>query len=213
MTTREGKERKLARRREWAQRRREKATKDRVWAQEILQRIPPGQPILSGHHSEKQHRRDLLCADAAMARAAEHDRMAEEHDEIADGIEEELSYNIYTDDVDAVERLEKRIAELEAEAASGPRRRNIRASIRRLKKRIPEARVYARVREGESRCAARGQEDRNAGRTMMTPEELVAWAAGEELIRPDADPGGKLATRYCRAYTASYSPKEKHEER
>lgn len=203
-TTRERKRKKVQKRREWAQRRREQAAEERASAHEAIRHIPPGQPILVGHHSEGGHRRDLHRHDTAMKRAVEHDRMAQKHDAVADGIEEELAYNIFSDDPDAVERLEARIVELEAEAdmSSGPRRRNLRANIRRLRKRLPEARVYAQVREGESRCAARGQEDRAAGRTLMTPEELVAWAAGEKLIRPDAEPDGPLATRYYRAYMA-----------
>jgi biotin operon repressor len=35
----------------------------------ILDRIPPGQPILIGHHSERRHRRDLKRADAHRDRA------------------------------------------------------------------------------------------------------------------------------------------------
>ena len=35
----------------------------------ILQHIPPGQPILVGHHSERRHRRDLARVDNGMRKA------------------------------------------------------------------------------------------------------------------------------------------------
>jgi hypothetical protein len=247
MTRRERLERKLERRRQWAESRRRKSESEFNKAGAIGDKIPLGQPILVGHHSEKRHRRDIGRIDRAMGKSVEHDKMAKHHDEKADGLERQLDNTIFTDDPDAVERLEERIAELEeqadlqnrinreyrkrkgepgwalaagvspekAEAMESACRRmmenapyikkpcdntNLRANIRRLKKRLPEARVYAQVREGETRCAARGQEDRAAGRTLMIPEELVAWAACEKLIRPDADPDGPLATRYYRAY-------------
>lgn len=44
---------------------------------EILDRIPPGQPILVGHHSERGHRRDLARADGLMRRGLEASREAE----------------------------------------------------------------------------------------------------------------------------------------
>ncbi len=40
-------------------------------ASNILSFIPPGQPILVGHHSEKRHRRDLEKSDNAMRRSVE----------------------------------------------------------------------------------------------------------------------------------------------
>lgn len=45
-------------------------------AAHILGRIPPGQPILVGHHSEGRHRRDLDRADAHERAGREHDRRA-----------------------------------------------------------------------------------------------------------------------------------------
>jgi hypothetical protein len=40
-------------------------------SQDAVRHIPPGQPILVGHHSEKRHRRDLERCDNAMRRACE----------------------------------------------------------------------------------------------------------------------------------------------
>jgi hypothetical protein len=247
MTRRERLERKLDRRRQWAESRRRKSESEFNKAGAIGDKIPLGQPILVGHHSEKRHRRDIGRIDNAMRKSVEHDRMAEHHERKADGLERQLDNTIFSDDPDAVERLEERIAELEEQAdlqnrinreyrkrkgepgwalaagvspekaeamESACRRmmenapyikkpcdnRNLRANIRRLKKRLVEVRILAQVREGETRCAKHGQEDRAAGRTLMTPEELVAWATGEKLIQPDADPDGPLATRYYRAY-------------
>lgn len=45
-------------------------------ARESIQHIPPGQPILRGHHSERRHRRDLARYDARMRKGIEAQRAA-----------------------------------------------------------------------------------------------------------------------------------------
>jgi Domain of unknown function (DUF3560) len=51
---------------------------DQAWqqAQRIAGMIPPGQPILVGHHSERRHRRDLAKIDRAMRRSIDADDTA-----------------------------------------------------------------------------------------------------------------------------------------
>jgi uncharacterized small protein (DUF1192 family) len=108
-------ERRAERRLEWAEGRAAKsgAALERVHA--IADGIPFGQPILVGHHSERHARRDQARMEQGMAAAVEHDRAASNHASKADGLERQLAGSIYSDDVDAVERLEERIGELEAE--------------------------------------------------------------------------------------------------
>ncbi len=45
-------------------------------AHEIMRLIPPGQPILVGHHSERRHRRDLDKIDRNMRKSIEADEKA-----------------------------------------------------------------------------------------------------------------------------------------
>lgn len=74
-----------------------------------------GEPIKIGHHSEKRHRAAIAKVDNTMRRAFEHHDMAKHHSQKAAGLEDQLDGSIFSDDPDAIERLEERIAELEAE--------------------------------------------------------------------------------------------------
>lgn len=84
-------------------------------AQRIADGIPFGQPILVGHHSEGRARRDHARIVSGMDKGIEHAQKAEEQNRRADGIERAADHAIYSDDPDAIERLEERIAELEKE--------------------------------------------------------------------------------------------------
>ena len=59
MTTRERLEHKLEKREEWAEKAHERCSAEFNTASEIIKDIPPGQPIMTGHHSEAGHRRLL----------------------------------------------------------------------------------------------------------------------------------------------------------
>jgi hypothetical protein len=50
-------------------------------AHQILDIIPPGQPILVGHHSEGRHRRDLARVDRYFEKAREEDEAAAYHEQ------------------------------------------------------------------------------------------------------------------------------------
>lgn len=117
LTTREKRERKAERLREWADAREAKqsALDKAARADESATGIPFGQPILVGHHSERRHRRAIERMDRAMGAAVENSRKAQDMAARADGIEAQAAQAIYSDDVDAVERLEAKIAGLEAE--------------------------------------------------------------------------------------------------
>lgn len=113
MTTRERKEARLARRLEWADKRAAKAEHGFAHAMDGLP--DNGQPILVGHHSEKRHRGAIAKADNRIRKAFADQTMAQLHTSKAGGIADQLDSSIYSDDVDAVERLAERIAGLEAE--------------------------------------------------------------------------------------------------
>lgn len=115
MTRRERIERKVALRRAWAESRQEKAaalygaTPDRIrhdWAF-ITQ---------PGHIPERAR---MIARDD---RAHAHVRMAQHHTGKAAGLEQQLASSIYSDDPDAIEALERRLAEELAEQAERKRR-------------------------------------------------------------------------------------------
>lgn len=77
--------------------------------------IPLGQPILIGHHSQRRAERDIARMRSLASKSFElADRAAEQRSR-ADEIERQAEHAIYSDDPDAVERLEQKIAGLEAE--------------------------------------------------------------------------------------------------
>ena len=118
MTTyRERRERRADRREEWAKGRRAKAAGAHTEARQLADAIPLGQPILQDHHSAPRHRRHIAKIGKKMDQALDHSAMANKHEQAADTIRRQLDKSIYRDDVDAIERLERRLADLEAERA------------------------------------------------------------------------------------------------
>jgi hypothetical protein len=117
MTRRERAIARLERRRQWAATRTAQAHQAFAGAHAILEHIPPGQPILIGHHSERHHRRELERVDNGMRRGVESENMAAHHASKAAGIADQLACSIFSDDTDATAALRARIAEREAEAA------------------------------------------------------------------------------------------------
>lgn len=118
MTRRERLEAKRDKREEWAEARGARARRDFAAADMSEERtgIPFGQPILVGHHSEGRHRRAIERADRAMGRAVENSDMAKHHASCAEGIQRQLDHSIFSDDEDAIERLEARAAEADRDA-------------------------------------------------------------------------------------------------
>lgn len=113
MTYRERREAKAERLREWAEKRDAKADAAYEGVQRITERIPFGQPILVGHHSERGARADQRRIERGMNSFCENAAKADEMRSRADNIERQARQAIYSDDVDAVERLEAKIATLE----------------------------------------------------------------------------------------------------
>lgn len=115
MTYRERREARAERLRGWAEKRQEKAESEYDRATSMASVIPFGQPILVGHHSERSDRSYRARMGSTYERAFADQRKAESMVSRADGIEAQLASSIYSDDPDAVEQLELRIAKLEAE--------------------------------------------------------------------------------------------------
>ena len=115
MTTyRERRERRAARREEWAEKRDEKAKGRFGAADQLAKRFDFGQPILVGHHSEKGARRDQEKIHGNMRQGVEDQKVASRHREAADTIRGQLDRSVYSDDHDAIARLQSRIDEREA---------------------------------------------------------------------------------------------------
>lgn len=110
MTMRERMEKRAELRREWAEKRSVKAEAAFEAAHAVAARIPMGQPILIGHHSEKGARADANRIDNGMRTGIDSERMAVRHERAAATLESRLKLNIFSDDADAAENLEKRIA-------------------------------------------------------------------------------------------------------
>lgn len=114
LTRRDRLEARVERRREWAESRGQKADAAHDRVHSIADRIPFGQPILVGHHSERGARADQRRIENGMRSAVDNWNMAQHHEQKAEGIERQLRTSIFSDDADAVEQLEAKIAKLEA---------------------------------------------------------------------------------------------------
>lgn len=118
MTRRERLERKAQRRREWADKAESRSNAAYKTAHTMADAIPFGQPILVGHHSEKRDRRYRDRIHNKFASAFADADLAKHHDSKADGIETQLDRSIFSDDANAIEALEQRIAQHEAKRES-----------------------------------------------------------------------------------------------
>jgi len=115
MTRRERLERKRERRQEWSKKAAAKSDTAFATAHRIADSIPLGQPILVSHHSERHARRDAERIHNGMAKGIEESDLAKHHASKADGLAHQLDRSIFSDDPDAVEALEAKVAALEAE--------------------------------------------------------------------------------------------------
>lgn len=111
MTRRERLEKKLEKREEWAEKAHERASEEFETASDLIKDLPAGQPILVGHHSEKAHRRLLERSGSHMDKGCEQYKLAKHHEDKAQGLARQLENTIFSDDPDAVERLQAKLAE------------------------------------------------------------------------------------------------------
>lgn len=114
MTRRERLEAKLEKRHDWAASAARKSTSAFNHAHALVAGIPMGQPVLIGHHSEKAHRRVLDRSWNAMGKACALTDLSKHHEGKAAGLAIALDKTIFSDDSDAVEAIEQRIAANEA---------------------------------------------------------------------------------------------------
>ena len=110
MTYRERRQARADRLRGWAASNEAKSEQRGKAADAILEHIPPGQPILVGHHSERRHRRDLNTVHRNIGASVELAAKAANQAARADEIDRQTDRAIYDDDPDAIERLSEKIA-------------------------------------------------------------------------------------------------------
>ncbi len=115
MTLRERLERKLEKRLDWAEKAKSRSQSAYNASCRIADNIPLGQPILVGHHSERHARRDVERIHSAMTKCCEQGDLARSHESKAAGIEAQLENSIFSDDLDAIEKLKEKIEMLEKE--------------------------------------------------------------------------------------------------
>ncbi len=112
-TYRERREARAARLRQWAGSREAKAGQAASAVQTITDMIPLGQPILRGRHSQRRAERDQDRIERGTRRTVEHASKAREFSQRAANIEAAAEHAIYSDDPDAIEKLQSRITDLE----------------------------------------------------------------------------------------------------
>jgi hypothetical protein len=115
MKRRERLERKAERREGWAESAERKSTAAFDTAHAAVVGIPFGQPILVGHHSERGHRAAIDKMSRNMDKSCELAQKAKDHSYKAATLKAALDKTIFSDDDDATEALEARIAEREGE--------------------------------------------------------------------------------------------------
>lgn len=115
-TRRERLERKVERRHEWAGKAEARSNAAHARVRAIADNIPFGQPILVGHHSERHARRDAERIHSGMGKAVAESKLAAHHESRASGLEIQLERSIFSDDADAIEKLEAKAAACDAAA-------------------------------------------------------------------------------------------------
>lgn len=135
----------MERREDWAARAAARSNARFAAASAIADHIPMGQPILVGHHSERHARRDAERIGSNMSRGCEEAQLSEHHAARADGIQRQLDRSIFSDDADAIERLEEKAADLDWQANASNK---INAAWRKTKGQPMEARIAALVSAG-----------------------------------------------------------------
>lgn len=112
-STRERREARAEKRREWEAGRQEKAEAASQEAHQLVGLEPLGEPIHDGSAGRRQRAAKKRIYSKSR-QAAEHVAMARRHGQAADTIESQLERSVYGDDPDAIERLRERIADNEA---------------------------------------------------------------------------------------------------
>lgn len=143
-TYRERREARADRLEEWAAKREAKAEAASERAHKMMDMIPLGQPILTDHYSAPRHRSHLAKVQSAASKSVEHAAKAHEMASKADNIRAAADRAVYSDDPDAIERLETKLAGLEA------RRDSIKAYNASAKKGSPDPSLLIAARDRDS---------------------------------------------------------------
>lgn len=107
----------------------------------IADRIPPGQPILVGHHSERRHRRDLARIDRDARKSVEAANAAAYLERKAQTYG---THAISADDPSAIGKLQSQLTKLEAQrAAAKPINAAVRRAVKAAEKRGEKADHHA----------------------------------------------------------------------
>jgi Domain of unknown function (DUF3560) len=147
-------------------------------AERISSFIPPGQPILVGHHSERKHRRDLERIDNNLRRAIEAQNKSRDY---ADKAASVGTAGISSDDPDAIEKLRAKLTELEEKHARmkaankqapgtypGYSLQNNNAKLRRVRERIAQLEKSAARQTTETKLAGLTiRQDADENRMML----------------------------------------------
>jgi hypothetical protein len=186
----------------WAESNEQKADERYQAVRQTLDMIPPGQPILVGHHSEGRHRRDLARMDQNMRRSVEHSKKANRQASSAAEIRAQADGAIYDDDPDAIERLTAKLAELEAERGAI----NAYNKAHRAGKVTPEL-VAAVPRKFREWYADKGERiapyatQNLGGNIKRTRDRLARLTARQERTGTTAKPARGLSLRYAGSCT------------
>jgi hypothetical protein len=121
-------EAKLERRTVWAGKAAARSESRFARARSIGDGIPFGQPILVGHHSERRSRADAQRIHSNLTKAVEESHLAEHHEQRAAGLAAQLKRSVFSDDTNAIDALEARIAQREAQVE---RRKAINAAFKK----------------------------------------------------------------------------------
>lgn len=124
----------------------QKSKENYLQHQKISSSIPLGQPILTDHYSANRHRKDINKMDNAMRKSIAEDEKADYYRSKLNNIDN--SNVISSDDPKTIEKLEKKIEDLEEYRKRVKSRehdtyelQNISQEIRRLKARIKELKI------------------------------------------------------------------------
>lgn len=172
----------------------------------ILSAIPMGQPILTGHHSEKRHRNDLKKIDNEMRKSIQESEKADYYRNKIDNIDNGKA--ISSDDPQAIEKLQARIEELEKAKLEVKARPHewyelpyLNADIRRCKDRIKEIQELEELQFEDVTF--------NGGKAILNREinrlQLLFDAIPDEETRTTLKKHGFKWSRYEQAWQRLYN--------
>lgn len=204
MTRRERLEKRAERATEFAQKATARATSAYESGKALADRIPFGQPILVGHHSESRSRRDAERIGTSTQKFVDESKKAERHERRAEGIAAQLEKSIFSDDTDAAEALKARISERTAEV---DRMKAVNAAFAKATGQTPSAKALELLRAG---TITEAEAKRIARLFQLAPYETKPFPAyaitnARGSIRRDQERLAEVQEQAQRATTAAAS--------